>query len=105
MDVNRLPVEHGTTGHRAPSNRQRRCPHRDQPLYRYSLKDVTIEAKNHGVLRVTQPRRIFGHRIQHRLKIGRRPGDDAQDLARGRLLLRSLGKLSLAGIKLLGDAL
>lgn len=74
-------------------------------MYRYTLKDFTVETKDYGVLRLAQPRRILDNRIQHRLEIGRRPGDHAQNFARRRLLLGSLGQLALAGLKLLGDAL
>ena len=34
------------------------------------------------------PRRILGNRIQHRLNVRRRAGDDAQDFTRRRLLFQ-----------------
>ena len=37
---------------------------------------------------ITQPRGILRDHIQHRLDIGRRAGDDAQDFTRRRLLLQ-----------------
>ena len=49
---------------------------------------------------VTQPRRILGHHIQHRLNIRRRAGDHAQNLARRRLLLQRFGELAVASIEL-----
>ena len=40
------------------------------------------------VICVAQPRRILRNRIQHRLNIRRRAGDDTQDFTRRRLLLQ-----------------
>ena len=47
---------------------------------------------NHRVGCIAQARGIFCNDIQYRLNIRRRAGDDAQDLARRRLLLQCLGE-------------
>ena len=50
--------------------------------------DLTVDAPDLRIVCVAQPRRILRDRIQHRLNIRRRAGDDAQDFARRRLLLQ-----------------
>ncbi len=45
-------------------------------------------SQNDGISRVTKPRGIFGDRIEHRLDIRRRAGNDAQDFTRRRLLFQ-----------------
>ena len=57
---------------------------------RYCLKGFTIEADNRCVTRFTQPRGILCNHIEHRLDIGRRTGDDAQDFTRCSLLFQSI---------------
>src|SRR5687768_9397396 len=55
-------------------------------------QDVTIKSKNLSVGCFTQPGGVLRDSIQYRLNIGRRAGNDAQDLTRGRLLLQRLLK-------------
>jgi hypothetical protein len=55
-----------------------------------------------------RPRQLYGirnHRIQHGLKVCWRVGNDTQDFAHSSLLLERFGELSIAGLKLLRDAL
>ena len=59
-------------------------------MARHVRKLVTINAHNHSVICLTQPRGILCHHIQHRLNIRRRTGDDAQDFTRRGLLLQRL---------------
>ena len=61
---------------------------------------VAIDAENHSIGRVAQPRGIFRDHIQHRLDIRRRAGDHAQNLARRGLLLQRFGELAVASIEL-----
>ena len=58
------------------------------PNVRDLFNPLTINAGNYGVRRLAQSCSIFRNRIQHRLNIRRRAGDDAQDLTRRRLLLQ-----------------
>ena len=51
-------------------------------------------------LALAEPRRALGHGVQHRLEIGRRRGDDPQDLGGRGLLLQRLGDLAVALLKL-----
>ena len=53
------------------------------------------------VARAAQPRCAVGDRVEHRLHVGRRAADDAQDLRRRRLLLQRLGDLGVARLQLL----
>ena len=43
---------------------------------------------NHRVGCLAEPRGIFSDHVQHRLNVGRRAGDDAQDFTRRGLLLQ-----------------
>ena len=70
MNVNRLPVNHGATCDRAPTERQR-APNWNWSAYRRSLENIAIHTKDRCVLRFTQPRGIFGNRIQYRLNVRR----------------------------------
>ena len=54
--------------------------------------------------RVAQVRRALGHRIEHRLHVGRRVRDDAQDLADRGLLLERVGELAGALLDLALEA-
>ena len=49
-----------------------------------------------------EPSRILSDRIQHGLKIGRRAGDDAQNLTSRRLLLQRLAQFRVAVFQLRG---
>jgi hypothetical protein len=55
------------------------------------------------VVRATESGGVAGHGLKHRLQIGRRAGDDPQDLTRGRLLLERLGQLAVATLQLLKE--
>ena len=50
---------------------------------------VALDAIDLSIDRVAQPRGTLGNRVQHRLNVRRRTGDDAQDLARRGLLLQA----------------
>src|SRR5215510_11764815 len=78
MDVDRMPVDDRTTGHRAAINGQRHC--RERPVGGYHPKDVILDTKNLGTHRVTQPSRILRDHIKHGLEAGRRAGDHAQNV-------------------------
>ena len=74
----------------------------------HRTQHVAVDHHDARVRRVAQMRRAFGHRLQHRLNVGRRARDHAQDLADRRLLpervrelARTLVDLALeAGIRL-----
>ena len=54
-----------------------------------SRKSITIDSRMIAAsLQPHSARSVLGNRIQHRLNIRRRAGDDAQDFARRRLLLQ-----------------
>src|SRR4030095_2201261 len=96
MDVDRLTVGNGPAMHYPTARRyllpqpnsQRNRPHMgDQP------QGGPIKAVDYSIRRLTQPCGTFYHRIEHRLDIGRRTGDHAQDLTHRRLLLQRLLEL------------
>ena len=89
MDVNRLAVDDGSASGRAATERPsalaapasaHMLPHARST----SPSTRSIKASS----RIAQPRSIFRHRIQHRLNVRRRAGDDAQDFTRRSLLLQ-----------------
>src|SRR5712692_8976443 len=65
---------------------------------------VAVLAPYGGVERLTQAGGAFGHGVEQRLDVRRRAADDAEDLARRRLLLQGLGKVAVARLQLLEQA-
>src|SRR5688572_12167839 len=63
------------------------------------LEKLAIKPANVTLLGTGQCYRICDYGIQHRLNVGWRAGDDAENLARGRLLLQSLSEITVAGIE------
>jgi hypothetical protein len=59
------------------------------------MHERAVVAKDRAVPGATQPYRVLDDRVEDRLHVGGRAGDDAQDLAGGRLLLERLGDLSV----------
>ncbi len=57
---------------------------------RFEAHQLTIEADERAKNSVAQPRGALCHGVKHRLNIGRRARDNAQNIARGRLLLQGL---------------
>ena len=58
------------------------------PMMSYLSKHITLDATICASVASHSRARIFGHRIQHRLNIRRRAGDDTQDFTRRSLLLQ-----------------
>jgi hypothetical protein len=58
-------------------------------------KNITIDATDKSVTRVTQPRGTLRDRVQHRLNIRRRAGDHAQNVAGRSELLQRFVALAL----------
>ena len=89
--MNRLPVDN-SSAHRRPAAEQlelHTAPAESPIIGPYKRRiDITVDAANNSVVCLTEPRGIFRDHIQHRLNIRRRAGDDAQYLARRRLLLQ-----------------
>ena len=76
--MNSLPVNDGSAHHPSTTDGD---AYAVVPAHHHicatHLKAVTINAHDHSVICLTQPRGILGHHIQHRLDIRRRAGDDA----------------------------
>ena len=60
---------------------------------RHHAQVLTFEAEDHRICRPAHPGGALGDGIHHRLQIGRRAGDDPQDLRGGGLLLEGLLRL------------
>jgi len=54
---------------------------------RDEVEELAVEPVDKTVLGLAEPRRTLGDHVEHRLDVGRRTADNAQDLARRRLLL------------------
>ena len=67
----------------------------------HQAQSVTVHTEDRGIERLTQARGARGHGIEDGLHIRRRAADDAQDLARRRLLLQGLGEVAVAHLQLL----
>src|SRR5262245_22953859 len=73
-----------------------RLRHRNCSELRNLFPAFPINSGNDGIRRFAQLCRAFRHGIQHRLDIGRRAGDHAQNLAGCCLLLQRFGDLAIA---------
>jgi hypothetical protein len=98
MDVNRLTVNNGSAARTSTNDGSLHFRNWQWPIVRDALKAISLNAKNHSIVCLTQPCGILRHHIQHRLQVRRRVGDHAEDLARG-------GLLTIARLKLLGEVL
>src|SRR5262245_55828184 len=93
MDMNRLPVDYSSAWNRASAhNRICASARWNSPIMGYEPNHITIKAADKSVVCLTQPCGTLRNDIQHRLKIGRRARNHAQDFACGSLLLQRLPK-------------
>src|SRR6266508_2280083 len=100
MNMNRLTVDDGSPTHMSSVDRTRltNVVGRSHVSIRGTpTKNVPLKAIDLGVRCFAKPGRALGHRVQHRLNIGWRAGDHAQNLASRRLLLRALSNLPRLG--------
>src|SRR3990172_3784784 len=100
MQMDRLAVHDDPTCHGVAGERYHFSSAWESSLYSNPPKNITVEAKDHCVSRSTQARGILGYSIHHRLEVGRRAGDDVQDVAGGGLLLQRLGQVVVATFQL-----
>ncbi len=59
-------------------------------VFRSRQQDIAVDEQHAREGRLAEPGRMFGYGLQNGLDFGRGGGDDAQDLARRRLLLERL---------------
>src|SRR5215813_4114005 len=69
-------------------------------LGRHWPQDATIETPDQAALRLAQPYSVLGQGAEDRLEIERRPADDLEELAGGRLLLERHAQLAVARLQL-----
>src|SRR5262245_36411677 len=90
MDVDRLPLNNGSPTGASTNDRSLHFYDWHCSIVCHALKGICLDAKNYSILSFTQPGRIFCDYVQHRLNVGRRAGNDAQDFTCRRLLLQRL---------------
>jgi len=83
-----------------PAARRNRCGSRSiqkglrGSIHSHEFGIRTVRANNAGHIGLTQPRRRFNHRIEHRLKIEARATDEPEYLGCGGLLVARLGEFA-----------
>src|SRR5687767_4909894 len=85
-----LPVEYGVATQRPTSQRAdaNPAPLSDCTVLRHFPNHIAFDAIDLSIIGLAKPRGVFRHNIEYGLNIGRRAGDDAQDLTRRSLLLQ-----------------
>ena len=104
MDVDRLPVNDRSGGRSPTADRIHLAQGpRDRKWATVCCQPVNlaVDTVDFRVFCLAEPRSTFRDSIQHRVKIRRRARDDAQDLARRRLLLERLRQIAVARLQLL----
>src|SRR5262249_39894001 len=88
-DLYRARLEHRSASDGPADERERELSVAlgDRTVMRDEGQPVAVDAEDRRVERLTQPGRALSDRVEHRLNVGRRLADDAQDLAGCRLLL------------------
>src|SRR5262249_18164924 len=97
VNVNGPALEHRAAGHPATVDRQPLggMAGRWHPAIRGDLPEkVTLQAEDHRIVGVAKASGVFAHRVEYRLDLGRRTGDDTQNLRGRGLLLQRLGKVT-----------
>src|SRR5262249_9442926 len=65
---------------------------------------LTVEAPHEAIQSAAEPHSALHDRVEDRLDVGRRAGDDPEDLAGGGPLLEGLGEVAILGLELLEEA-
>src|SRR5919108_2559862 len=105
VDVNRLPIDYGSTTHRATVQW---CLKTDWASRRSSIPSnftelISVREHKHTRIRCsTDSGRILSDGVQHRLDISGRAGNHAENLARSGLLFERFGELTLTILQLFG---
>jgi len=105
-DVDRPPFQYrSAVDHTADQwdDEPAKGPVGDRAVVSDEAESIVVQPEDRGVRRLAQPSRALGHGVEHRLDVGRRAADDAQDLARRRLLLQRLGEVAV-GVRQLARA-
>ena len=90
MNVDGLSIDHCSAQRPTPAHRSNflGSADRERSVRRRKPKLVAFHTPNLRIVCLTQPRRIFGDHVQHRLNIRRRAGDDTQNFTRRGLLFQ-----------------
>jgi len=71
-------------------------PDLSRAVMRDGAQDIALDAIDHGVEGLAEPSGALRDGVEHRLHVGRRTADNAQDLAGGRLLFQGLADLGVS---------
>src|SRR6516164_7785646 len=98
-DLGDSAVQYRTADSRVLARWPRKYPPKGlQPLSAQTMtaskvQEIAVEPHHEGELAIAQPHCALGNRVEHRLDVGRRARDDAQDLGGGGLLLQHFSKV------------
>src|SRR5262249_17703236 len=87
LDVNDLALEDRAGNNPVTIEGSSRIFYADGTMMSSKPQSVILNEPNRRVIGAAYLRGTFGYRVQHRLQISRRAGDDTQDFTRRRLLL------------------
>src|SRR4029077_12470599 len=93
MDMNSLPLDHGSANRHSAIDRYFRGRDGDRTVNRRRPQDVTIKTKDYGIFCVAETRCILRNNVQHWLYVRWRASDDAQDFTGRGLLFQRLLEL------------
>src|SRR5262249_28493474 len=101
-DLYRTRLEHRSASDRPADQRERELSVAlgDRTVMRDEGQPVAVDAEDRRVERLTQPGGALRYSVEHRLNVGGRLADHAQDIARGRLLLERDPQLAVPSLKL-----
>jgi len=88
MNMHGPAVDDRPAARHAATDRHWKIRRRHGPILRHPLVIFTEHAEDHRVVGVAQPRSIFRHRVQYRLDVGRRAGNNTEDFTGSSLLLQ-----------------
>src|SRR5262245_25976230 len=94
--MDRSTFDHRSPSHGGMADRKRVADHErdgEWPMCGYQAEHIAVDSKDERIIRAAHSCRILRDGVQYRLDVGRRAADDAQNLARGRLLLERLLRL------------
>src|SRR5215813_15309246 len=97
VDVDGLSVQDGAARNPSTAYRSTRELHRppDRSVMHREVELFPLPQHDHRIVGFAEPHRAPGDGVEDRLDVGRRAGDDPQDLAGRRLLLQGFGQGTL----------
>src|SRR5262245_18763116 len=92
--MDRCPIKYRAPPHRAANHGSTKlAKSRDRAMMGHAAQDLPVLLNDDDVIGATKTSGTLGNRVQHRLQVGRRAADHAQDLTRSGLPLQGLLRL------------